>query len=85
MAHVLLGWVFVIMRNPLRTTGLELLTVGCVLYTAGVGVFLSDDLPYQILVWHSFVVTSAALRYGLDCGIYDRPDGLKTGPSSGSR
>ncbi len=82
--YVLLGWVFVMMRKPLRATvpatGLWLLTAGCVLYTAGVAVFLSDDLPYQIPIWHSFVVAGAALHYASIVGYVAGPTALKLAP-----
>jgi hemolysin III len=79
--YVALGWVFVMMRKPLRATvpatGLWLLTAGCVLYTAGVAVFLWDGLPYQIPIWHSFVVAGAALHYASIVGYVTGPTALK--------
>lgn len=84
--YVLLGWVCVMMRKPLRATvpatGLWLLTAGCVLYTAGVAVFLWDDLPYQIPIWHSFVVAGAALHYASIVGYVAGPTALNLAPMS---
>jgi len=80
-AYVVLGWVFVVMHRPLRATvpatGLWLLTGGCVLYTMGVIVFLWDDLPYQIPIWHGFVVAGAAMHYASIVGYVTGPTALK--------
>lgn len=84
-AYVILGWVFLIMHRPLRATvpapGLRLLTGGCVLYTIGVIFFLWESLPYQIAIWHGFVVAGAALHYISIVGYVTGPTALKLAPS----
>ncbi len=80
-AYVLLGWVFLVMRKPLRATvpgpGLWLLTAGCILYTAGVLVFLTEGLPYQIPIWHGFVVAGATLHFIAIVGYVAHPAAFK--------
>lgn len=84
-AYMILGWVFLIMHRPLRATvpatGLWLLTAGCALYTIGVVFFLWDSLPYQIAIWHGFVVAGAALHYVSIVGYVTGPTALKLAPS----
>ena len=62
-----LGWVGVIAGGalfaalPLATVVLML--VGGVIYTAGVGFFLWDRLPFHITVWHGLVLAATGVFY----------------------
>lgn len=84
VAYLLLGWVMMIVRRPLQTTipapGMFLLIAGCALYTIGVVFYLWDGLPYQIPIWHGFVVVGAALHYACIVGYVTGPTALKLAP-----
>jgi hemolysin III len=85
IAYLLLGWMMMIVRRPLQTTipapGMTLLTAGCALYTLGLVFYLWDSLPYQIPIWHGFVVAGAALHYACIVGYVTGPTALKLAPS----
>ena len=61
------GWLALVMLKPLLAgvslAALMLLAVGGLLYTAGVPLFLKQNLPFRRAIWHGFVVLGAALHY----------------------
>jgi hemolysin III len=69
VAYILLGWTFVWLWTPMHTaiapTGLMLLGLGGVLYTAGVGFHLAHRLRYHNALWHAFVLAAAACHYAM--------------------
>lgn len=61
------GWLAVLMIEPLvrgvGSTGMFLLALGGLIYTAGTLFFLNPKLRFRRAVWHGFVVTAAAVHY----------------------
>jgi hemolysin III len=66
--YLVMGWLIVIAIGPLFArvpkTGLLLLILGGVSYTAGVAFFATDSrLKYGHLIWHLFVMVGTACHY----------------------
>ena len=81
VAYVALGWAILVVRRPLfaaiATPGLILLIAGCFLYSVGVGVFLWNTLPYQVTIWHSFVIAGAGCHFACIVGWVAGPTALR--------
>ena len=62
-----LGWIGLVAVGPFRSAldarTLALLTLGGVIYTAGVVFHLWRRLPYQNAIWHGFVLVAASVHY----------------------
>jgi len=67
IVYLLMGWLAVIAVKPLvamvPTGGLEWILAGGVLYTAGVGFFAWEKLPYHHAIWHLFVIGGSVCHY----------------------
>ena len=66
--YLVMGWLIVIAIGPLFAgvpkTGLLLLILGGVSYTAGVAFFATDSqLKYGHFIWHLFVMVGTACHY----------------------
>lgn len=70
--YLVLGWTGVLMVAPLAQSVtnivLVLLTLGGILYTAGVVFHLWRSLPYQNAIWHVFVLAGTACHFGAVTG-----------------
>jgi len=66
--YLLLSWSGVIayesVFGALATSTLWLLTIGGIIYTAGVAFHLWESLRFQNAIWHGFVLVAAACHYG---------------------
>jgi hemolysin III len=67
LAYLMLGWIVLVAFGPL-TAGLgsltiDLLVIGGVLYTVGIGFHLARTVAYQNAIWHGFVLGAAACHY----------------------
>lgn len=67
VTYLMLGWVGLAAFRSLTATldpfTIDLLVVGGVLYTVGVGFHLWRALPFQNAIWHGFVLAAAACHY----------------------
>lgn len=67
LVYVAFGWLALLMLKPLLAgvslVALLLLALGGIVYTAGVPLFLKQDLPFRRAIWHGFVVAGAAAHY----------------------
>ncbi len=65
--YLVLGWIALAALAPLvsvlNTPTLVLLAVGGSLYTVGIIFHLWERLPFQNVIWHSFVVAAAATHF----------------------
>ncbi len=65
--YLALGWVALIAIGPLYSgvsiPALALLLAGGLIYSAGVIVYLRENLPFRRAIWHGFVVVAAATQY----------------------
>ena len=65
--YLALGWIGVFFIVPLfyalPTSALVLLGAGGLLYTIGVLFFLWEKLPYQVAIWHGFVLVAASCHF----------------------
>lgn len=65
--YIALGLMILIAFGPLVETvplaGVILLSVGGLLYVAGVPFYISEKLPYRRAIWHSFVMVAAGVHY----------------------
>jgi hemolysin III len=65
--YLVMGWLAALAIGPLAqslaTSTLVLLTLGGVLYSAGVVFHVWKSLPYQNAIWHVFVLVAAATHY----------------------
>lgn len=65
--YLALGWIGLVAVGPFRSAldarTLALLTLGGVIYTAGVVFHLWRRLPYQNAIWHGFVLVAASVHY----------------------
>jgi hemolysin III len=66
-AYLALGWVAVVALEPiveaLSKPVLVLLAAGGITYSLGVPVYLAKRLPFNVALWHGFVLVAAALHY----------------------
>lgn len=78
LLYLLLGWSGVMAYDSvfgsLSSSTLWLITIGGILYTAGVVFHLWESLRFQNAIWHAFVLAAAACHYGavLDCLVLTR-------------
>jgi len=65
--YIALGLMILIAFGPLVETvplaGVILLSIGGLLYVAGVPFYVSEKLPYRRAIWHSFVMVAAGVHY----------------------
>ena len=65
--YLVLGWIALAALAPLidalNTPTLVLLAIGGALYTIGVIFHLWERLPFQNVIWHTFVVAAAAVHF----------------------
>jgi hemolysin III len=70
--YLVMGWMIVAVAKPLSaalaTVDLWLLVAGGLVYSAGVGFFLAERLPYHKPVWHGFVLVAVALQFAAIAG-----------------
>lgn len=65
--YVAMGWLIVVAARPLMTNlptaGVLLLAAGGLLYTGGVGFYLTDHRRFRHAVWHLFVMGGSACHF----------------------
>ncbi|MBS8230389.1 PAQR family membrane homeostasis protein TrhA [Marinobacter salarius] len=65
--YIAMGWLITFASSDLvasiSETALYLTIAGGVVYTAGVGFYLADRIPYMHAVWHLFVIGGSALHF----------------------
>lgn len=65
--YIAMGWLITFASADLvanlSETALYLTIAGGVVYTAGVGFYLADRIPYMHAVWHLFVIGGSALHF----------------------
>ncbi|MBN2283559.1 MAG: hemolysin III family protein [Deltaproteobacteria bacterium] len=65
--YIAMGWVVIVAIKPLFSAlapgGLILLFAGGISYTAGVGFYVFDRLPYNHAIWHLFVLAGSVLHF----------------------
>lgn len=65
--YVLMGWLIVIVWNPLtnalHANGILLLAVGGVVYTVGAFFYVCRKIPYHHVIWHLFVLIGSVFHY----------------------
>lgn len=59
-AGLLLGWA---LFDTLSPAVMALIVAGGVIYTLGVAFFLWESLPFNIAIWHGFVLAASALFF----------------------
>ncbi|MNV93095.1 hemolysin-III related [compost metagenome] len=73
LLYLAMGWSGVLAVGPLLSalsaTTLVLILIGGIIYSAGVIFHVWEKLRFQNAIWHSFVVTGAAVHYSavLNC------------------
>jgi len=67
VVYLLMGWLAVVAVKPLIAMvpigGLLWILAGGLLYTAGVGFFAWQKLPYHHAIWHLFVIGGSVCHY----------------------
>jgi len=70
--YLVMGWMILAVAKPLSVAlapiDFWLLLAGGLVYSAGVGFFLAERLPFHKPIWHSFVLVAAALQFGAIAG-----------------
>jgi hemolysin III len=65
--YIALGAMIFVAFGPLVRSvplaGVILLSVGGLLYVAGVPFYVSEKLPFRRAIWHSFVMVAAGVHY----------------------
>jgi hemolysin III len=65
--YLALGWIVIIAMGPMiaavSLSGMILLAVGGVVYSAGVIFYARKTLKYRRAIWHGFVVAAAGAHY----------------------
>jgi hemolysin III len=65
--YLAFGWLVLIALQPLiqgvTLTALVLLVAGGLIYTSGILIFHSEQLPFRRAIWHGFVVAAAGAHY----------------------
>lgn len=65
--YIAMGWLIIFASSDLvanlSETALYLTIAGGVVYTAGVGFYLADRIPYMHAVWHLFVIGGSTLHF----------------------
>ncbi|MCK4871836.1 MAG: hemolysin III family protein [Phycisphaerales bacterium] len=71
LLYVAMGWLVVIGAPPviaaMSGTGLTLLLIGGVTYSAGVAFYLWDHLPFNHAIWHLFVMAGSTCHVLAAC------------------
>ena len=66
-AYLALGWCVVIAFEPMLAAfgfmTILLIAIGGLVYSIGVGFYVSRDLRYHKSIWHGFVLSAAACHY----------------------
>ena len=66
-AYLGLGWVAVVAIDPilqaLTTPVIILLAAGGITYSLGVPFYLAKRMPFNVAIWHAFVLVAAGLHY----------------------
>lgn len=61
------GWMIIVAIGPLMDAvppeTLGLIVAGGLVYTAGVGFFLAERLPFNVAIWHLFVLVGSSLMF----------------------
>jgi len=67
IVYVAMGWVAIVAVKPILAmvpvAGILWLLAGGLLYTAGVGFFAWEKLPYHHAIWHLFVIGGSVCHY----------------------
>ena len=67
VVYLLMGWMALVAIKPLfamvPVAGLVWIFAGGLLYTAGVGFFAWEKLPYHHAIWHVFVIGGSVCHY----------------------
>lgn len=70
--YLAMGWMILGVAKPLSaalaSVDLWLLVAGGLVYSAGVGFFLAERLPFHKPVWHGFVLVAVALQFAAIAG-----------------
>lgn len=70
--YLAMGWMIVAVAKPLSSglasADLWLLVAGGLVYSAGVGFFLAERLPFHKPVWHGFVLVAVVLHFAAIAG-----------------
>jgi hemolysin III len=70
--YLAMGWMILAVTKPLSaalaSVDLWLLVAGGLVYSAGVGFFLAERLPFHKPVWHGFVLVAVALQFAAIAG-----------------
>lgn len=65
--YLVLGWAGALVGGPmlqaLSPTGVDLIMLAGIVYTAGLCFFLWDRLPFHNTIWHVFVVAGTCILY----------------------
>jgi hemolysin III len=65
--YIALGLMIFVAFGPLVQTvplaGVILLSIGGLLYVAGVPFYISEKLPFRRAIWHGFVIAAAGVHY----------------------
>jgi hemolysin III len=65
--YLAMGWMILAVAKPLSaalaSADLWLLVAGGLVYSAGVGFFLAERLPFHKPIWHGFVLVAVALQF----------------------
>ena len=74
--YLAMGWMILAVAKPLSealvSVDLWLLVAGGLVYTAGVGFFLAERLPFHKPVWHSLVLVAVGLHFVAIAGEFAR-------------
>lgn len=67
LVYIAFGWLSVALIGPFATRMpldvIVLLAAGGLVYTAGVLIYLSHQLPFRRAIWHGFVIVGAGLHF----------------------
>ena len=70
--HLTMGWLMLIAIGPLldalHPTGVQLLFLGGIAYTLGVGFYAWDRLPFNHAIWHLFVIAGSVCHFSCVIG-----------------
>ncbi|MEM6932683.1 MAG: hemolysin III family protein [Pseudomonadota bacterium] len=65
--YLMMGWAVVVFGWPLlmklADATIILITIGGLLYTAGVGFHLAQRMPFHNAIWHAFVLAASCVFY----------------------
>jgi hemolysin III len=67
MFYILMGWLIVLVWEPLTATipsnGITLLVVGGIFYTVGTIFYMWRKIPYHHVIWHLFVLAGSVSHF----------------------